>query len=95
MFLFINKDPLSHNKLRKVRKGSYLKSEVEKGMNKRLIVLTFCIVFVLVVAFQLKGKFNPPAEETFSKNEIRYGATGADVNELQGRLKFIGFMAAV
>ncbi|MZQ81526.1 spore cortex-lytic enzyme [Paenibacillus sp. 5J-6] len=60
-------------------------------MNKRLIVLTFCIVFVLVVAFQLKGKFNPPAEETFSKNEIRYGATGADVNELQGRLKFIGF----
>ncbi|KQX69132.1 MULTISPECIES: spore cortex-lytic enzyme [unclassified Paenibacillus] len=60
-------------------------------MNKRLIVLTFCIVFVLVVAFQLKGKFNPPAEETFSKNEVRYGATGADVNELQGRLKFIGF----
>ncbi|MDD9270349.1 spore cortex-lytic enzyme [Paenibacillus sp. GCM10023248] len=60
-------------------------------MNKRLIVLTFCIVFVLVVAFQLKGKFNPPAQETFSKNEIRYGATGSDVNELQGRLKFIGF----
>ncbi|MDF2644680.1 MAG: hydrolase [Paenibacillus sp.] len=60
-------------------------------MNKRLIVLTFCIVFVLVVAFQLKGKFNPPAEETFSKNEVRYGATGSDVNELQGRLKFIGF----
>ncbi|UKS29827.1 spore cortex-lytic enzyme [Paenibacillus sp. HWE-109] len=60
-------------------------------MNKRLIVLTFCIVFVLVVAFQLKGKFSPPAEETFSKNEIRYGATGSDVNELQGRLKFIGF----
>ncbi|SDM99844.1 N-acetylmuramoyl-L-alanine amidase [Paenibacillus sp. yr247] len=60
-------------------------------MNKRLIVLTFCIVFVLVVAFQLKGKFNPPTEETFSKNEVRYGATGADVRELQGRLKFIGF----
>lgn len=60
-------------------------------MNKRLIVLTICIVFVLVVAFQLKGKFNPPAEETFSKNEVRYGATGSDVNELQGRLKFIGF----
>lgn len=60
-------------------------------MNKRLIVITFCIVFVLVVSFQLKGKFNPPTEETFSKNEVRYGATGSDVYELQGRLKFIGF----
>ncbi|OCT13759.1 spore cortex-lytic enzyme [Paenibacillus pectinilyticus] len=60
-------------------------------MNKRLIVITFCIVFVLVVSFQLKGKFNQPAEETFSKNEVRYGATGSDVNELQGRLKFLGF----
>ncbi|MFC5448403.1 spore cortex-lytic enzyme [Paenibacillus aestuarii] len=60
-------------------------------MNKRLIVITFCIVFVLVVAFQLKQKMTPSTEETFSKNEIRYGATGTDVNELQGRLKFIGF----
>jgi hypothetical protein len=31
VFVCINKDPLSHNKLRKARKGSYLKSEVEKG----------------------------------------------------------------
>ncbi|UJF35397.1 spore cortex-lytic enzyme [Paenibacillus hexagrammi] len=60
-------------------------------MNKRLIVLTFCIVFVLFAALQLKNQSSPPSEETFSKNEIRYGATGSDVNELQGRLKFIGF----
>ncbi|MFD0698321.1 spore cortex-lytic enzyme [Paenibacillus sp. GCM10027628] len=61
-------------------------------MNKRLIVLTLCIVFVLFAAFQLKNnKTHPKTEETFSKNEIRYGATGSDVNELQGRLKFIGF----
>jgi N-acetylmuramoyl-L-alanine amidase len=60
-------------------------------MNKRLIVLTFCIVFVLFAAFQLKNKTSPSTEETFSKNEIRYGDTGTDVNELQGRLKFIGF----
>ncbi|MEW9697658.1 spore cortex-lytic enzyme [Paenibacillus sp. SI8] len=60
-------------------------------MNKRLIVLTFCIVFVLFAAFQLKSKTSPETEETFSKNEIRYGASGTDVNELQGRLKFIGF----
>ncbi|MBD0380294.1 spore cortex-lytic enzyme [Paenibacillus sedimenti] len=60
-------------------------------MNKRLIVLTFCIVFVLFAAFQLKNKISPNVEETFSKNEIRYGDTGSDVRELQGRLKFIGF----
>ncbi|NEW05609.1 spore cortex-lytic enzyme [Paenibacillus sp. SYP-B3998] len=60
-------------------------------MNKRLIVLTFCMVFVLFAAFQLKNKMSLRIEETFSKNEIRYGATGSDVNELQGRLKFIGF----
>lgn len=62
-------------------------------MNKRLIVITFCIVFVLVVSFQLKGRFTPPVEETFSKNEVRYGATGSDVYELQGRLKYIGFFS--
>ncbi len=58
-------------------------------MNKRLIVITFCVVFVLFAVFQLKN--NNLSKETFSKNEIRYGATGADVYELQGRLKFIGF----
>jgi N-acetylmuramoyl-L-alanine amidase len=58
-------------------------------MNKRLVVITFCVVFVLVIAFQLKT--HRSSEETFSKNEIRYGDTGSDVYELQGRLKFIGF----
>lgn len=58
-------------------------------MNKRLIVITFCVVFVLVITFQLKN--HRSSEETFSDNEIRYGATGSDVYELQGRLKFIGF----
>lgn len=59
-------------------------------MNKRLVVITFCVVFVLVIAFQLKNH-RSSSEETFSKNEIRYGDTGSDVYELQGRLKFIGF----
>lgn len=60
-------------------------------MNKRLIAITFCIVFALVVAFQLNNRSHPSTEETFSKNTIKYGATGSDVTELQGRLKFIGF----
>jgi N-acetylmuramoyl-L-alanine amidase len=58
-------------------------------MNKRLIITTFCIIFVLFAAYQLKNI--DAARETFSKNDVRYGATGSDVNELQGRLKLIGF----
>lgn len=58
-------------------------------MNKRLILTTFCIIFVLFAAYQLKNM--DTVRETFSKNEVRYGATGSDVYELQGRLKLIGF----
>jgi N-acetylmuramoyl-L-alanine amidase len=58
-------------------------------MNKRLIFITFSVIFVLFGAYQLKS--HHASEETFSKNEVRYGATGSDVSELQGRLKFIGF----
>jgi N-acetylmuramoyl-L-alanine amidase len=58
-------------------------------MNKRLIISTICIIFVLFAAYQLKNI--DAARETFSKNEVRYGATGSDVYELQGRLKLIGF----
>lgn len=58
-------------------------------MNKRLIYITLCVMFALVAAFHLKS--NRTSEETFSKNTIVYGATGSDVYELQGRLKFIGF----
>src|ERR1700731_2765407 len=58
-------------------------------MNKRLIFTTFCIIFVLFAAYQLKNM--DAVRETFSKNEVRYGATGSDVYELQGRLKLIGF----
>jgi N-acetylmuramoyl-L-alanine amidase len=58
-------------------------------MNKRLVAITFCVIFVLFAAYQLKN--NDASKETFSKNTVRYGATGSDVYELQGRLKFIGF----
>lgn len=58
-------------------------------MNKRLLIITFCVIFTLFAAFQLKN--HRSTEETFSKNTIRYGAEGGDVYELQGRLKLIGF----
>jgi len=60
-------------------------------MNKRLIVITFCIVFVLFTAFQLKNRYDSKTEQTFGTTAIHYGAEGGDVYELQGRLKFIGF----
>ncbi|MBP1991274.1 spore cortex-lytic enzyme [Paenibacillus eucommiae] len=58
-------------------------------MNRRIMVITFCVIFVLFAAYQLKN--SDTSKETFSKNTVRYGATGTDVYELQGRLKFIGF----
>ncbi|GAB7054044.1 spore cortex-lytic enzyme [Paenibacillus sp. YK5] len=59
-------------------------------MNKRLVVITVCLIFVLFAGFELKHRYS--TEQTFSKNEIRYGASStADVYELQGRLKFLGF----
>ncbi|WP_201318470.1 spore cortex-lytic enzyme [Paenibacillus sp. EPM92] len=59
-------------------------------MNKRLIVITVSLVVVLFAGLELKHRLH--TEQTFSKNEIRYGTSGtADVYELQGRLKFLGF----
>ncbi|MEK8130167.1 spore cortex-lytic enzyme [Paenibacillus filicis] len=59
-------------------------------MNKRLIVITVSLVAVLFGGLELKHRLH--IEQTFSKNEIRYGASGtADTYELQGRLKYLGF----
>ncbi|ULL17277.1 spore cortex-lytic enzyme [Paenibacillus sp. H1-7] len=58
-------------------------------MNKRLVVITFCLIFVLFAGYQLKHRFE--VTQTFSKNDIKYGASGKDVYELQGRLKLLGF----
>ncbi|CAG7624070.1 spore cortex-lytic enzyme [Paenibacillus allorhizosphaerae] len=59
-------------------------------MNKRLVVITVCMVLVLIAGIELKHRMN--TTQTFSANEIRYGASGtADVYELQGRLKYLGF----
>jgi N-acetylmuramoyl-L-alanine amidase len=58
-------------------------------MNKRLILITLCIVLMLFAAVQLKKMYD--SEETFTKNAVKYGSSGADVSELQGRLKYLGF----
>jgi N-acetylmuramoyl-L-alanine amidase len=58
-------------------------------MNKRLMLITFCLILALFTGYQMKHRYT--AEQTFSKNEIEYGATGKDVYELQGRLKYLGF----
>ncbi|TMV52096.1 spore cortex-lytic enzyme [Paenibacillus mesophilus] len=58
-------------------------------MNKRLVVITICTVLFLLAAMQVKHKFY--SEQTFGNVELRYGAKGGDVYELQGRLKMLGF----
>jgi len=45
----------------------------------------------LIASFQIHHNFNEEAQETFSKVTFKYGASGSDVLELQGRLKFLGF----
>ncbi|WP_028550486.1 spore cortex-lytic enzyme [Paenibacillus sp. UNC451MF] len=58
-------------------------------MNKRLVFITFCLVFVLFAGYQVKHRLE--VQQTFSKTDVHYGATGKDVYELQGRLKLLGF----
>lgn len=58
-------------------------------MNKRLISITVLIMFVLFVGIQMRQQL--ASQSTFSNAVIRYGATGKDVVELQGRLRFLGF----
>ncbi|MCZ8512306.1 spore cortex-lytic enzyme [Paenibacillus filicis] len=59
-------------------------------MNKRLVVITVCLVFVLFAGLEIKHRMK--VEQTFNKNEVHYGESGtADVYEMQGRLKHLGF----
>ncbi|MFC3769829.1 spore cortex-lytic enzyme [Paenibacillus sp. GCM10012303] len=58
-------------------------------MNKRLVVITICTVLFLLAGMQIKSKYY--SEQTFGNWEVRYGAKGGDVYELQGRLKMLGY----
>lgn len=58
-------------------------------MNKRLILVTICLILCLIVSYQIKDGWT--SEETFSDAIVKYGSTGKDVEELQGRMKYLGF----
>jgi N-acetylmuramoyl-L-alanine amidase len=58
-------------------------------VNKRLVLITLGLLVVLFTGYQFKQQFE--TVQTFGKNDIEYGATGKDVYEMQGRLKFLGF----
>jgi N-acetylmuramoyl-L-alanine amidase len=58
-------------------------------MNKRLIVLTLSVVVLVFGGYHLKQ--NLVAKQTFSNADVKYGSSGKDVTELQGRLKYLGF----
>ncbi|MBD2845225.1 spore cortex-lytic enzyme [Paenibacillus sp. IB182496] len=60
-------------------------------MRIRLVIVTAIIVSVLFGGFSLKQTWNDAAEPTFSKATLTEGASGQDVYELQGRLKFLGY----
>ncbi|WP_270171754.1 spore cortex-lytic enzyme [Paenibacillus sp. SYP-B4298] len=60
-------------------------------MKKRLIVMTAVIVCMLFGAYALKQAGDDPIAETFSNATLTIGSSGQDVNELQGRLKFLGY----
>jgi N-acetylmuramoyl-L-alanine amidase len=62
---------------------------VKKIQKNRLIVFTVLLVVILFAGYQFKH--TKISEETFSRTTIQYGASGDDVYELQGRMKFLGF----
>jgi len=61
-------------------------------LNKRLLVVFISLALLSVGGFSLYHAWHAQrAELVFSKATIKYGATGRDVRELQGRLKYLGF----
>jgi N-acetylmuramoyl-L-alanine amidase len=59
-------------------------------MNKRILIITVCLVIGLFAGLEIKKNLHS-AKQTFENWDIKYGAVGKDVYELQGRLKFLGF----
>lgn len=58
-------------------------------MNKRLVIITVCLVAALLAWMQWKNQMQ--TSETFGNWDIKYGAKGQDVRELQGRLQYLGY----
>ncbi|WP_018757907.1 spore cortex-lytic enzyme [Paenibacillus terrigena] len=59
-------------------------------MKRRIVWITAGILLLLFGTYHLKASLLT-TKETFSSAILKVGSTGADVNELQGRLKFLGF----
>ncbi|MGN7453761.1 spore cortex-lytic enzyme [Paenibacillus pasadenensis] len=57
----------------------------------RLIVMTVAATLLLLSLYTLKEGWPPRAAETFSNATFQMGASGKDVVELQGRLRFLGY----
>jgi N-acetylmuramoyl-L-alanine amidase len=59
-------------------------------MNRRIVYVTICLMLVLMGALELKKHWQS-TRDTFENWDIKYGAIGKDVYELQGRLKHLGY----
>ncbi|WP_234340290.1 spore cortex-lytic enzyme [Gorillibacterium timonense] len=64
----------------------------KKNYTYRYLILSMALILALVAVVQIKQGAGP-AQEVFSKQTVRYGTTGSDVYELQGRLHYLGFYA--
>lgn len=63
-------------------------------MRYRLVILTVCLVCCLFGLYTLNRLDKPhAAREVFSSAVIKSGASGKDVYELQGRLKYLGYFS--
>lgn len=64
-------------------------------MNKRVVYtisVSICLLLVLITGLELQKQWKShDTQETFGNWDIKYGAIGDDVFELQGRLQFLGF----
>lgn len=61
-------------------------------MRYRLVLLTVCLVCCLFGLYTLNRADKPrEVKEAFSSATIKSGASGKDVYELQGRLKYLGY----
>ncbi|RXZ77906.1 spore cortex-lytic enzyme [Paenibacillaceae bacterium] len=60
-------------------------------MRNRILVLTAVMVALLLGVYTMKHTGDSIATETFSNATLKQGASGTDVYELQGRLKFLGY----
>lgn len=59
-------------------------------MRYRLVILTVCLVFGLLGLYTWQQQ-HTDTRETFGTALLKMGSSGKDVNELQGRLKALGY----